>query len=78
MEGGNLSLEGLASSSLLHLAIHLNGGEGAFEGDAVHSKRRRAEQLVEYHRDLVSEFRFIPNQTEDVELEVYNKWKECR
>ncbi|XP_031714233.1 band 4.1-like protein 5 isoform X1 [Anarrhichthys ocellatus] len=33
---------------------------------------------LEHHRDLVSEFRFIPNQTEDVELEVYNKWKECR
>uniref|UniRef100_A0A8C3G9Z9 Erythrocyte membrane protein band 4.1 like 5 n=1 Tax=Cyclopterus lumpus TaxID=8103 RepID=A0A8C3G9Z9_CYCLU len=33
---------------------------------------------LEHNRDLVSEFRFIPNQTEDVELEIYNKWKECR
>ncbi|XP_056294020.1 band 4.1-like protein 5 isoform X1 [Pseudoliparis swirei] len=33
---------------------------------------------LEHNRDLVSEFRFIPNQTEAVELEIYNKWKECR
>ncbi|XP_073701521.1 band 4.1-like protein 5 isoform X4 [Garra rufa] len=28
--------------------------------------------------DLVSEFRFIPNQTEDMEVAIYNTWKECR
>uniref|UniRef100_A0A8C3ARP7 Erythrocyte membrane protein band 4.1 like 5 n=1 Tax=Cyclopterus lumpus TaxID=8103 RepID=A0A8C3ARP7_CYCLU len=33
---------------------------------------------LEHNRDLVSEFRFIPNQTEDVELEIYNKWKEFK
>ncbi|XP_068428353.1 band 4.1-like protein 5 [Clinocottus analis] len=33
---------------------------------------------LEHNRELVSEFRFIPNQTEDMEVEVYNKWKECR
>nr|XP_040058509.1 band 4.1-like protein 5 isoform X2 [Gasterosteus aculeatus aculeatus] len=33
---------------------------------------------LEHNLDLVSEFRFTPNQTEDVELEIYNKWKECR
>ncbi|KAF7669031.1 hypothetical protein LDENG_00256710 [Lucifuga dentata] len=32
----------------------------------------------EHNLDLVSEFRFIPNQTEDLELAVYNMWKECR
>ncbi|KAM9850707.1 band 4.1-like protein 5 [Aulostomus maculatus] len=33
---------------------------------------------LEHNLDLVSEFRFIPNQTEDVELAIYNTWKECR
>ncbi|KAM7407737.1 hypothetical protein PAMA_003469 [Pampus argenteus] len=33
---------------------------------------------LEHHLDLVSEFRFIPNQTVDVELAIYNAWKECR
>ncbi|XP_061774327.1 band 4.1-like protein 5 isoform X2 [Nerophis ophidion] len=33
---------------------------------------------LEHTLALVSEFRFIPNQTEDVELAVYNAWKECR
>ncbi|XP_037645245.1 band 4.1-like protein 5 isoform X3 [Sebastes umbrosus] len=33
---------------------------------------------LEHNLDLVSEFRFIPNQTEDVELAIYNGWKECR
>ncbi|XP_071328597.1 band 4.1-like protein 5 [Trachinotus anak] len=33
---------------------------------------------LEHNLDLVSEFRFIPNQTEDVELAIYNAWKECR
>uniref|UniRef100_A0A667Z778 Erythrocyte membrane protein band 4.1 like 5 n=1 Tax=Myripristis murdjan TaxID=586833 RepID=A0A667Z778_9TELE len=33
---------------------------------------------AEHGLDLVSEFRFIPNQTEDMELAIYNKWKECR
>ncbi|XP_041119007.1 band 4.1-like protein 5 isoform X3 [Polyodon spathula] len=28
--------------------------------------------------ELVSEFRFIPEQTEDMELSIYEKWKECR
>ncbi|XP_069010859.1 band 4.1-like protein 5 isoform X1 [Embiotoca jacksoni] len=33
---------------------------------------------LEHNLDLVSEFRFIPQQTEDVELAIYNAWKECR
>ncbi|XP_077436088.1 band 4.1-like protein 5 isoform X4 [Vanacampus margaritifer] len=33
---------------------------------------------LEHNLDLVSEFRFIPEQTEDVELAIYNAWKECR
>ncbi|XP_074550692.1 band 4.1-like protein 5 isoform X2 [Halichoeres trimaculatus] len=33
---------------------------------------------LDHNLDLVSEFRFIPNQTEDVELAIYNAWKECR
>ncbi|KAL7385084.1 hypothetical protein ABVT39_015199 [Epinephelus coioides] len=33
---------------------------------------------LEHNLDLVSEFRFVPNQTEDVELAIYNAWKECR
>ncbi|XP_029980357.1 band 4.1-like protein 5 isoform X2 [Sphaeramia orbicularis] len=33
---------------------------------------------LEHNLDLVSEFRFIPNQTEDLELAIYNTWKECR
>ncbi|XP_031417312.1 band 4.1-like protein 5 isoform X2 [Clupea harengus] len=28
--------------------------------------------------DLVSEFRFAPEQTEDMELAIYNHWKDCR
>lgn len=33
---------------------------------------------LDHNLDLVSEFRFIPNQTEDVELAIYTAWKECR
>uniref|UniRef100_A0A4W6G8W0 Erythrocyte membrane protein band 4.1 like 5 n=1 Tax=Lates calcarifer TaxID=8187 RepID=A0A4W6G8W0_LATCA len=33
---------------------------------------------LEHTLDLVSEFRFIPEQTEDVELAIYNTWKDCR
>ncbi|XP_029968713.1 band 4.1-like protein 5 [Salarias fasciatus] len=33
---------------------------------------------LEHNLDLVSEFRFVPNQTEDVELAIYNMWKDCR
>ncbi|XP_067299996.1 band 4.1-like protein 5 isoform X2 [Pseudorasbora parva] len=33
---------------------------------------------AEHGLDLVSEFRFISNQTEDMEVDIYNAWKECR
>ncbi|XP_076018122.1 band 4.1-like protein 5 [Genypterus blacodes] len=33
---------------------------------------------AEHLLDLVSEFRFIPNQSEDMELAIFNTWKECR
>ncbi|KAF5899614.1 band 4.1-like protein 5 isoform X1, partial [Clarias magur] len=33
---------------------------------------------AEHGLDLVSEFRFVPEQTEEVELAIYNAWKECR
>ncbi|XP_044072048.1 band 4.1-like protein 5 [Siniperca chuatsi] len=33
---------------------------------------------LDHNLDLVTEFRFIPNQTEDMELAIYNTWKECR
>ncbi|XP_061579956.1 band 4.1-like protein 5 isoform X2 [Cololabis saira] len=33
---------------------------------------------LEHSLELVSEFRFIPEQREDVELAMYNGWKECR
>lgn len=33
---------------------------------------------AEHLLDLVSEFRFIPNQTEDMEVAIFNAWKECR
>uniref|UniRef100_A0A8C9STY7 Band 4.1-like protein 5 n=1 Tax=Scleropages formosus TaxID=113540 RepID=A0A8C9STY7_SCLFO len=33
---------------------------------------------VEHAPDLVSEFRFVPEQTEEMELAIYNAWKECR
>ncbi|XP_037542789.1 band 4.1-like protein 5 [Nematolebias whitei] len=33
---------------------------------------------LEHNLDLVSEFRFIPEQTEEIELAIYNAWKECR
>ncbi|XP_058477498.1 band 4.1-like protein 5 isoform X1 [Solea solea] len=33
---------------------------------------------LDHNMDLVSEFRFIPNQTEDMELAIYNTWKDCR
>ncbi|XP_060731650.1 band 4.1-like protein 5 isoform X3 [Tachysurus vachellii] len=32
----------------------------------------------EHGLDLVSEFRFVPEQTEDMEVAIYNAWKECR
>ncbi|KAM6970557.1 band 4.1-like protein 5 [Aplochiton taeniatus] len=33
---------------------------------------------AEHALDLVSEFRFSPDQTEDMELAIFTKWKECR
>ncbi|XP_048095922.1 band 4.1-like protein 5 isoform X3 [Alosa alosa] len=33
---------------------------------------------AEHTLDLVSEFRFVPDQTEDMELSIYNHWKDCR
>ncbi|KAJ8351617.1 hypothetical protein SKAU_G00230930 [Synaphobranchus kaupii] len=33
---------------------------------------------AEHALDLVSEFRFIPEQTEAMELAIYNTWKDCR
>ncbi|XP_036966047.1 band 4.1-like protein 5 isoform X2 [Acanthopagrus latus] len=33
---------------------------------------------LDHSVDLVTEFRFVPNQTEDVELAIFNAWKECR
>ncbi|XP_042192427.1 band 4.1-like protein 5 isoform X2 [Callorhinchus milii] len=32
----------------------------------------------EFSPDLVSEFRFVPSQTEEMELAIFEKWKECR
>ncbi|XP_059584491.1 band 4.1-like protein 4B isoform X3 [Alligator mississippiensis] len=32
----------------------------------------------EHTPELVSEFRFTPNQTETMELDIFQKWKECR
>ncbi|KAM8966516.1 band 4.1-like protein 4B [Pelodytes ibericus] len=32
----------------------------------------------EHTPELVSEFRFIPNQTEAMELDIFKKWTECR
>ncbi|XP_033256128.1 band 4.1-like protein 5 isoform X5 [Orcinus orca] len=34
--------------------------------------------LAEHSPELVSEFRFVPVQTEEMELAVFEKWKECR
>lgn len=33
---------------------------------------------LEHTLDLVTEFRFVPDQTEDVELAIFNAWRECR
>ncbi|XP_037395019.1 band 4.1-like protein 5 isoform X2 [Pygocentrus nattereri] len=33
---------------------------------------------AEHSLDLVSEFRFVPEQTEEMEVAIYNGWKECR
>ncbi|XP_036427538.1 band 4.1-like protein 5 isoform X2 [Colossoma macropomum] len=33
---------------------------------------------AEHSLDLVSEFRFVPEQTEEMEVAIYNAWKECR
>ncbi|XP_062862692.1 band 4.1-like protein 5 isoform X2 [Trichomycterus rosablanca] len=33
---------------------------------------------TEHALDLVSEFRFMPSQTEEMESAIYNTWKECR
>uniref|UniRef100_A0A8C2E648 Band 4.1-like protein 5 n=1 Tax=Cyprinus carpio TaxID=7962 RepID=A0A8C2E648_CYPCA len=33
---------------------------------------------AEHRLDLVSEFRFISDQTEEMEAAIYNAWKECR
>ncbi|KAF1595919.1 UNVERIFIED_CONTAM: Band 4.1-like protein 5, partial [Eudyptes robustus] len=33
---------------------------------------------AEHVPELVSEFRFVPTQTEEVELAIFEKWKECR
>ncbi|XP_067861224.1 band 4.1-like protein 4B [Heptranchias perlo] len=33
---------------------------------------------LEHSSELVSEFRFNPNQTEDMEIDIFTRWKECR
>uniref|UniRef100_A0A3P9KDI6 Band 4.1-like protein 5 n=1 Tax=Oryzias latipes TaxID=8090 RepID=A0A3P9KDI6_ORYLA len=33
---------------------------------------------LEHNLDLVSEFRFIPDQTEELERAIYSAWKDCR
>uniref|UniRef100_A0A672UZK5 Erythrocyte membrane protein band 4.1 like 5 n=1 Tax=Strigops habroptila TaxID=2489341 RepID=A0A672UZK5_STRHB len=33
---------------------------------------------AEHVPELVSEFRFVPSQTEEMELAIFEKWKECR
>ena len=33
---------------------------------------------AEHGMDMVSEFRFSPEQTETMELAIYSTWKECR
>lgn len=33
---------------------------------------------IEHIPDMVSEFRFVPNQTEEMELAIFEKWKEYR
>ncbi|KAF1545508.1 Band 4.1-like protein 5, partial [Eudyptula albosignata] len=33
---------------------------------------------TEHVPELVSEFRFVPTQTEEMELAIFEKWKECR
>lgn len=35
-------------------------------------------ELTEHTPELVSEFRFTPNQTEAMEFEIFQKWKEFR
>lgn len=34
--------------------------------------------LAEHTPELVSEFRFVPIQTEEMELAIFEKWKEYR
>ena len=34
--------------------------------------------LAEHSPELVSEFRFVPIQTEEMELAIFEKWKEYR
>lgn len=35
-------------------------------------------ELPEHTPELVSEFRFIPNQTEAMEFDIFQRWKEYR
>ena len=35
-------------------------------------------ELPEHTPELVSQFRFIPNQTEAMEFDIFQRWKECR
>ncbi|KAM9307895.1 band 4.1-like protein 4B [Gastrophryne carolinensis] len=35
-------------------------------------------EFSEHTPELVSEFRFIPNQTEAMELDIFQKWRDCR
>ncbi|XP_053422263.1 band 4.1-like protein 4B isoform X6 [Nycticebus coucang] len=35
-------------------------------------------ELPEHTPELVSEFRFIPNQSEAMEFDIFQRWKECR
>ena len=35
-------------------------------------------ELLEHTSELVSEFRFLPNQTEAMEFDIFKRWKEYR
>ncbi|KFV77723.1 Band 4.1-like 5, partial [Struthio camelus australis] len=45
---------------------------------AAYNMQASLDILAEHVPELVSEFRFVPTQTEEMELAIFEKWKECR
>uniref|UniRef100_A0A8B9G580 Band 4.1-like protein 5 n=1 Tax=Amazona collaria TaxID=241587 RepID=A0A8B9G580_9PSIT len=85
MEGKSVEMGGEEQLSAKVLTMHLsyNRLECPFDTAVQLAAYNMQAELGDYDpaehvAELVSEFRFVPTQTEEMELAIFEKWKECR